>query len=82
MATNPQNENGEENSASFKPWQECDDWGNKTQQIEDGVWKLFLHNPVGVGGRVADHAGGIVDQREDEVKHHTANHRYQMEQGL
>lgn len=37
MATNPQNENGEENSASFKPWQECDDWGNKTQQIEDGV---------------------------------------------
>lgn len=31
MPTNPQKENWEENSASFKPWQERDDWGKKAQ---------------------------------------------------
>lgn len=71
-----------EKSALLKPWQECDGWSDETHKIETGLWKLFLHYPVGVGGRVAGHAHSIVDQREDEVNYHTPNYRDPVEQCL
>lgn len=66
----------------LKPWEKSHNWSEEADEVESGFWELAFHHPVGVGGTVADDAGGVVHQGYHKVHQEAAYEHQPVDDGL
>lgn len=66
----------------LKPWEKSHDGCEETDEVESGVWELAFHHPVGIGGTVADDAGGIVNEGYHKIHQEAAYENKPVDNGL
>lgn len=66
----------------LKPWEKSHGRREEADEVEDGVSKLPLHVPVGIGGTVAGDTDTVVQQGHQEVHEEAAYHDKGMDGGL